>query len=87
MPFHEAKQHCLSIISNLRMLIIVGSCIFADKICRKRSLNCLSEASFKTPDKFEQRRVSASGGQVNGCPFGFLLGKQKEHKKIKRYST
>ena len=49
------------------------------RICRIRSLNCLSKASFQTPGSFEERRVSASGGQVNGCTFfGSFLYASKE---------
>jgi hypothetical protein len=39
----------------------------------------LSEASFQTPGSFEERSVSASGGQVNGCTFfGSFLYASKE---------
>jgi hypothetical protein len=53
---------------------------------RNRSLACLSEASFQTPGSFEERRASASGGQVNGCTFfGSFLYASKEMnlKKLK----
>jgi hypothetical protein len=43
----------------------------------------LSEASFAAPGYFEQRRESAFGGQVNGCPFGSFWASKMNVKKIK----
>jgi hypothetical protein len=50
------------------------------RICRKRSLTCLSEASFQTPGRFEQRRVvPQNAGPSNRLPFLWFvsLGKQR----------
>jgi hypothetical protein len=42
---------------------------------------CLSMASLQTPGNSEERRISATGGQVNWVPFllvRFLSGKQRK---------
>jgi hypothetical protein len=56
----------------------------APKGLLKRSLTCLSSASFQAPGKSAERRVSAFGGSIGAGVFFLilLLDKQKKNKKI-----